>query len=208
MTVPNPNPELPAPTTPPATPPAGETPKVFSQEEVNRLVGVARQEGRDAAAKKTPTVTPAPAPTADDDDEKVTLKSLKATVTALTERTGFDKRVMRFGLSEDDADDLFELAKARGKTGDTEWLEARAKRFSPAPAQQPAPPQQPAPGQQPTTPPASNRGAPAAPQTPPDSIDLLTASKEDVAALIKTKGLRWVTDTFSSQVRDKRFKLT
>lgn len=49
-------------------------------------------------------------------------------------------------------------------------------------------------------PPASNRGAPAAPQVPLEEQSLLTMSAADRAALIKSKGLKVYTEMYAKQV--------
>ena len=55
-----------------------------------------------------------------------------------------------------------------------------------------------------TAKPASDRGAPAESKVPPEEVNLLTASTDDRAALIKQKGLRWYTDTLRAQMRGRR----
>jgi hypothetical protein len=84
---------------------------------------------------------------------------------------------------------------------------------APAPTTPPAtpPPAAAAPaGTQPPAPngqPASNAGGPPAPREHPEDVDLIGASEADRAHLLKAKGLKWYTDTYERQLRDRRVRV-
>jgi hypothetical protein len=58
--------------------------------------------------------------------------------------------------------------------------------------------------QPPTTQPVSNAGGPPAPREQLEGIDLIGASVADREHLLKTKGIKWYTDTMEQQLRNKR----
>lgn len=56
---------------------------------------------------------------------------------------------------------------------------------------------------QPITPPASDRGAPPAPSTPPEELDLVRMTEADRNALIKDKGLKWFQTELMKQLKGR-----
>lgn len=74
-----------------------------------------------------------------------------------------------------------------------------------------APPPAAAPNNAPPSPaaptPISNRGAPAAPQVPPEDVNILKMSESDRKALIQQKGLKWYTERLRAQTRGTRVRV-
>lgn len=150
-----------APPPPPApgTPPGEPSPKTtFTQEEVNRLVGAARQEGRQAAAKTAPPAPPTPS--GDADDEKVTLKSIKQELEETKTRQKFEKRAAKLGITDDDQlEDLYVLYKAQKPDDDSGWFDKKTKSLGIRPSSSAATAPVVPPGSH--TPPISDKGPPA-----------------------------------------------
>lgn len=155
----------------PATPPA-EQPKLFTQEEVNSLVGRARVEAREAAKK--PATAPAPAPHSEEGAAgggQLSLKQLQAQLDDQKLRGAFDKRAAKLGIDDDAADDLFELYRVQRPDDLGTWLDGKVKRFGlkPGTTNNPNPNPQlppgtnviPQPASSAQTPPISDKGAPA-----------------------------------------------
>lgn len=158
----------PAPAQNPAPAPSEVTFTPEQQAVINKLVGQARQEGRNAA-KTPPAPSPAPAPQpVPAPPEKITIESLAQQLADTQLRARFDKRAAKRGLDDDAADDLFELYKVHKPTDDEHWFSEREKRLglkqaTATPATPPATsttvtaPAQPAP----SGPPLSDKGSPA-----------------------------------------------
>lgn len=223
-----------APSTPPAAPAPGAPPAALSPEmarivenSVNaalRRAGVLGTNGtppQGAPAPAAPAATPASAPAPD-------LSRLRALDRALT-ATG------RGAQLEDAAYQRLERDFVAEQPPDARtWVESYFRGFgvvqtaaTPAPATPPAgqpaapapntpPATQPPPaaaapaGTQPPQPngqPASNAGGPPAPREHPEDIDLISASEADRAHLLKNKGLKWYTDTYERQLRDRRVRV-
>lgn len=155
------------PTPAPAPAPApAPTEVVFTPEQqavINKLVGQARVEGRNAATKAQPAPQPSAPPPAPA-EQKLTLEDIARELAETKARARFDKQALRRGLSDDAADDLFELYKVQKPTDDENWFTEREKRLGlKQPATQPQPsttttaPAQP----QPSGPPLSDKGSPA-----------------------------------------------
>jgi hypothetical protein len=166
---------------PPAPAPAGDPPApipapapapveiVFTPEQqahINKLVGQARQEGRNAAVKQTPAPVAAQPPAPPAPPEKITIESLAAQLAETQLRARFDKRALKRGLDEDASDDLFELYKAQKPSDDEQWFSERERRLglkqsSTSSTSQPSTPATPSVPVVPNTAPISDRGSPA-----------------------------------------------
>lgn len=96
---------------------------------MDKLVGKARQEGRDAASKKTPAPAPSHDGGASTVVEEVTLKSIQAELAETKLRARFDKRAAKLGIDDDASEDLFELYRAQKPSDDSEWFEKKMKTF-------------------------------------------------------------------------------
>lgn len=158
----------------PAPPPGGDPPApaptpapdvVFTPEQqavVNKLVGQARIEGRNAAKPPQPAPQPAPTP-APQPEPKLTLEDVYRELNETKMRARFDKQALRRGISDEAADDLFDLYKAHKPTDDENWFAEREKRLvlkqaaTPPATSTPALVPQPAPN----GPPLSDKGSPA-----------------------------------------------
>lgn len=153
--------------------------KLFSQDEVNRIAAEAREQGRKSAHKGQPVlavVPPAPAaqpsgqPPVGDDGGRVTLRQLQEQLDEEKMRRAFDKRATRRGLSDEQADDLFESFKAQRPSDADAWFDKKSLLYgfgkpgsgsSTPPAAPPAAPTTAAAPVQSTTPPISDKGAPS-----------------------------------------------
>lgn len=159
------DPPAPAPNPAPTPSPADVVFTPEQQAVINKLVGQARQEGRNAAqAAKPPAPAPAPAP-APQPEPKMTLESLAQRLAETELRARFDKRALKRGYDDDAADDLFELYKVQKPTDDEQWFAEREKRLGLKPVTTATPPatQPPTTLVAPTVPntaPISDRGAP------------------------------------------------
>jgi hypothetical protein len=112
----------------PGTPPAGGQ-KLLSQEEVNRLVGQARQEGRNSALREK-TAAPkggneggdgaAPAPT---------VETLRDELDQIKKRSVFDKHVAKAGLSDEQAEMVFPKFLAESPQDPAAWATKAATTF-------------------------------------------------------------------------------
>lgn len=171
------SPEDPGGGAPPAPPPGGDPPApspapvpaeiTFTPEQqavINKLVGQARVEGRNAATRApvpVPVVTPVIAP---QPEQKLTLEDIARELAETKMRARFDKQALRRGFSDDAADDLFDLYKAHKPTDDENWFTEREKRLvlkQPAtqPTTTPSIPVTTPPVTVPSTAPISDRGA-------------------------------------------------
>src|SRR3990167_7970610 len=114
------------------------TPRVFSQEEVNRIAASAREDGRKsalktpssgqpppAAAAPAPVPPPAPTVTGNDESERVTLKQLKERLDESEMRREFDKRASKRGIDDTVSEELFEIYKAQKPSNADEWFEKK-----------------------------------------------------------------------------------
>ncbi len=132
---------------------------------INKLVGQARQEGRNAATKAPSAPVVAPQPAAPAPEQKMTIESLAATLAETQLRARFDKRAAKRGIDDDAADDLFELYKAHKPTDDENWFTEREKRLGLkqvlVPPQQPSTPTTASVPVVPSAAPISDRGSPA-----------------------------------------------
>ncbi len=115
----------------PVTPPAEQK---FTQDDLNRFMAKAREEGRRSATKEQPK----PEPVKADDGDKLTLKELKAQLDETNRRADFEKKIRRFGLDDEGADDFYDLYKAQ-KPSDADWFDKKAKLFVKTAVVQPAP---------------------------------------------------------------------
>jgi hypothetical protein len=149
----------PAPVPAPAPAPAEVAFTPEQQAVINKLVGQARQEGRNAA--KPPAPAPAPiVPSAP--EPKLTLEDIARELAETKMRARFDKQALRRGFSDDTTDDLFDLYKAHKPTDDETWFTEREKRLVLKQAATPPGTQNPAPlPVVPNTAPLSDRGSPA-----------------------------------------------
>jgi hypothetical protein len=167
---------------PTGTPPSGGEPKLFTQEEVNRLVGQARVDARRSAQQ-----APKPA----EPEGPVTLKQLQSQIEEGNLRRSFDRLAIRAGLEDEAADDLFDLYRTQRPENLHEWFGKKVKAFglksgtpaepetstaSGAPA---APGANPKPEEKPATP-----KSPAAAPTAPNAVNpLLSGELVDVTKL-------------------------
>lgn len=105
---------------------------VFTPEQqavINKLVGQARQEGRTAAqAAKPPVSAPVPTP-APQPEPKITLEDIARELAETKMRARFDKHALRRGLSDEAADDLFDLYRVQKPSDDEQWFGEREKRL-------------------------------------------------------------------------------
>lgn len=113
-----------------ATAPAGATEGSFTQAQVNQIAARAREEGRRSAEKErqqqTATTTSA---SSSGGDEPLTMRQLKERLDESELRRGFDKRAAKFEMSDETADDLFQLYKAQKPTDATAWFGTKAQQF-------------------------------------------------------------------------------
>lgn len=107
------------------TAPPQESPKLLTQEQVNKIVADRLAEDR---ARRPGSATPPPAPKPRD-DEPLSLAKLKAENEALAMRMSFDKRAAKLGIDDDTADDLFELYKVQRPEDPSAWFEKKSKVF-------------------------------------------------------------------------------
>jgi len=221
-----------APSTPPAAPAPGApaaatlTPELARAVEnsVNaalRRAGLLGQNGPQPTPSAQPALATAPAPQAAQQD----LGRLRALDRALS-TSGIAARLDERAYQRLERDFIQE-----SPTDATEWAWEYVRGFgitrtagTPAPATPPAAPPasapttppatQPPPAaaapagtQQPNTQPVSNGGGPPAPREHVEDVDLVGASQADREHLLKTKGLKWYTDTLEKQMRDRRVRV-
>ncbi len=100
----------------------------FTQEDLNRAAGKAREEGRRSALKeKAPDPKPVEAAQAKDDgNEKLSLKGLQAQLDEERARRAFDKHAAKRDLTDEQADDLFFLHQHQKPADTAEWLARKA----------------------------------------------------------------------------------
>ncbi len=120
----------------PITPPVD---KQFTQEDMNRLAAKAREEGRRSAAKEREQQQVKPPETKVDDGEKLTLKELKAQLDETKRRADFEKKIRKYTLADEDADDFYDLYKMQNPS-EPDWFDKKAKLFVKQPTVQPASP--------------------------------------------------------------------
>ena len=97
--------------------------KRFSQAEMDAVVGKRLAEDR---AKRNAQSASKPA-TGTDGEDRVTIKQLQARLDEQDLRARFDKRAARAGFSDEDADELFEVVRAKPPEDLGAWLERKAK---------------------------------------------------------------------------------
>jgi hypothetical protein len=222
-----------APPTPPAAPAPGAPPAATLAPELARAVensvnaalrraGVLGQNGTPPQAAAAAAL--APATPAQPQPDISQLRALDRALTATGRAAALDetayRRLERDFVAEQPPD---------ART----WVDSYFRGFgivqmagTPAPAAAPTPPSAPAPNTPPATQPppaaaapagtqqpqpngqpASNAGGPPAPQQHLEDIDLIGASEADRKHLLQTKGLKWYTDTYERQLRDRRVKV-
>lgn len=161
---------------PTETPPSGAAPRLFTQEEMNRVAAEAREQGRKSAIRQqpgAPTPPPvAPAPVnapAPDDGGRVTLKQLQEQLDEEKMRRAFDKRAARRNLTDEQSDDLFELYRVQRPADPDAWFDKKSAVYgfgkpgsgSTTPPAAPPAAATPAATAQPTAQPISDKGAPS-----------------------------------------------
>lgn len=219
-----------APPAPPAAPAQGAPPAALSpdiaravENSVNaalRRAGVIGQNGA-SPTNAQPTAAPT-APAQPQGVQPQDLSAILALHRTLT-MTGLGQRMEETAIRRMERDIVQERPE------DTRsWVESYARGFgvvqatgqpaapapaSPAPAATTPPATQPtgaaAPAgtQQPNAVPMSNAGGPPAPREHVEDVDLTGASIADRDHLLKTKGIKWYTDTLERQLRDKRIRV-
>jgi hypothetical protein len=166
--------------------PAAET-KVFTQDEVNRLMAKTREETRQRVLKENKQASsPAPAPAAlaaDEPGEKLSMKELKAQLDETNRRLRFADLVGSYQIDPALKSDFYDLCKVQNPSMDPDWFEAKAKLFmkqAPVANTNPVQPQTATPAEPAKAPPA----APAAPAkvapTNGGVVDLFNLSPDQI----------------------------
>jgi hypothetical protein len=155
----------PAPAGDPPTPAPSPAPApaeiVFTPEQqavINKLVGQARVEGRNAAVKAPAPPAPVPSPPP---EPKLTLEQIATELAETKMRARFDKQALRRGFDDAAADDLFDLYRVQKPADDETWFAEREKRLGLKRPAQPSTPAAPEVTLVPNTAPISDRGSPA-----------------------------------------------
>jgi len=206
--------------TPPPTPAQGPAPvdvaqlaravsdSVFAE---LRRAGVVKKAAAPAATD-TPAATPAAQPTQDVGKLRALDRALMST--GLASRLVDDdayRRIERDFMAEspDDARDWatryfagFGVVTPAAPAATPAAAAAAASPNAAQPASSPAPTPQPT-----NVRPASDAGGPPPPRQHLEDVDLVSASVADREALLKSKGLKWYTDTLHNQMRDRKIKL-
>lgn len=141
------------------------------------------------AASAAPEETPAAAPSLD-------LGKLRSLDRALT-RSGLGQR-----LSDRQMQRAEEAFLRESPDDAAAWVAEYFDGMSPGATAAPTPAPQPS-----NATPVSNGGAPQTPRVPVEEQDLISMSKSDIDHLRKTKGDRWVTETFKKQMQGRRISL-
>lgn len=152
---------------PSTTAPTADT-KVFTQDEVNRLMAKTREETRQRVLKESRPVqqiAPTPQAVAEEPNEKLSMKELKAQLDETNRRLRFADMVASYQIDPALKSDFYDLCKVQNPSMDPGWFETKAKLFTkqtPPPATQTPTTPNPAASVQPSTaPPASDKGSPA-----------------------------------------------